>query len=48
MKISIPTTRARFYSTLAIIVAVISFCLPSCAANHQSCEAYQNVELISE
>gem|GEM_PF-1349144 len=48
MKISISTTRARFYSTVAIIMALISFSLPSCAANHKSCEAYQNVELISE
>ncbi len=48
MKISLSTSRARFYATAAIVMAVISFSFPSCTATQQSCEAYQNIELISE
>jgi len=48
MKLFLSTSRVRFSATVVIIMAVISLSLPSCAANHQSCEAYQNVELLPE
>jgi hypothetical protein len=48
MKISLPISQAKFFATAAIIMVAISFSLSSCAASHQSCDAYQNIEVEAE
>jgi len=37
---------ARFIAILAILISFVS--ITSCAPQHQSCEAYQNIDLASE
>jgi hypothetical protein len=45
MKKANNTSGARMVATLIIVVSVVSISLISCATKHQSCEAYQNIDL---
>ncbi|MEC7654548.1 MAG: hypothetical protein VX548_06360 [Bacteroidota bacterium] len=38
----------RNFSTLAILLALFSLCLASCASKNKTCDAYQCVELETE